>query len=54
MTEEKKGVSAQAKTMIVLIVLMCIGIILRWGYVKKEVGTMLDKMFPPKSEQSPG
>ncbi len=37
--------------MIALIAVMLIGIALRWGHIRREVGTMIDKMFPARTEK---
>ncbi len=38
--------------MTVVIVLMAIGIVVRWPYIRSEVGAVIRNMFPPKTEQA--
>lgn len=49
-----KAQSPTVKGMIILCLLMIIGIILRWGYIKEEVGLSMEGLFSKPATQQTG
>lgn len=53
MTDQKPAPSkATVRMMIALIVMLLIGIITRWEYVKKELGESVERIFPSEQVDS--